>query len=150
MNKYSNMQIFSSEDWYSYSICGNIESWILFEYLNILVQIFPNNGLKKSLEILELKVFFFFLTWKIYFDIMIKNYNNIMFVCKLFKHRASTQNTTFYVISENFAFLHYKLFEYFELFKYYSNIFYSTNIICYSIWTIWLRWIIFNIWFGPK
>ena len=43
-----------------------------------------------------------------------------------------------------------KIFEYFELFKYYSNIFYSTNNIRYSIRTIWLRRIIFDIRFGPK
>ena len=45
----------------------------------------------------------------------------------------------------NFCITNYsKIFEYFELFKYYSNIFYRTNNIRYSIWTIWLRQIIFD------
>ena len=43
-----------------------------------------------------------------------------------------------------------RIFKYFELFKYYFNIFYSTNNIHYSIRTIWLRRIIFDIRFGPK
>ena len=43
-----------------------------------------------------------------------------------------------------------KIFEYFELFEYYLNIFYSMNNIRYSIRTIWLRQIIFDIQFGPK
>ena len=79
-----------------------------------------------------------------------------MLVHKSFKHRAFLESRTLYVILENFSSLHYKLFEnirifeYFELFEYYSNIFYSTNNICYSIRTIWLRRIIFNIRFGPR
>ena len=79
-----------------------------------------------------------------------------MLVYKSLKHRASLQSTTFYVISENFSFLHYKFFEniqtfkYFELLEYYLNIFYSTNNIRYLIWTNWVRQIIFDIQFGPK
>ena len=69
---------------------------------------------------------------------------NSCWVYKSLKHRASLQSTPFYVISENFSFLHYKLFEYFELFEFYSNIFYSTNNFRYWIWTIWLRQIVFD------
>ena len=42
---YSIIRIFSSEYCYSYSIRGNFQSQILFEYSNIFVRIFPNIGL---------------------------------------------------------------------------------------------------------
>ena len=41
----SNIKIFSSEYWYSYSIRDIFQSQILFEYLNIFVRIYPNIGL---------------------------------------------------------------------------------------------------------
>ena len=52
-------EFISSKQKYSYSIRGNFQSRILFEYLNIFVLIFPNIGLSKPLEILELKEFHF-------------------------------------------------------------------------------------------
>ena len=53
------IRIFSSKYLYSYSIRGNFQRQILFKYSNIFVQIFPNIGLYKSLEILELRNFIF-------------------------------------------------------------------------------------------
>ena len=51
---YSNIRIFSSEYWYSYSIRGNFECQILFEYSNILskywsLKIRRNAGIKEVL-----------------------------------------------------------------------------------------------------
>ena len=53
----------------------------------------------------------------LYFDNTIDNYDKFMLVYKSLKHRASLQSTTFYVISENFSFLHYKLFENIQIFE---------------------------------
>ena len=36
----TNIRIFSNKYWYSYSIRGNFESWILFKYSNILSEYF--------------------------------------------------------------------------------------------------------------
>ena len=51
------IRIFSSKLLYSYSIRGNFQRQILFKYSNIFVRIFPNIGLYKSLEILELRMY---------------------------------------------------------------------------------------------
>ena len=100
---------------------------------NIFVWIFLNIVLLKSMEILELKEFCF----HFHLDNIINSYDNFMLVCKLLKHRASTQNVTFYVISENFSFFHCKIIWKFLNILNYLNIFYSTNNIRYLIQTIW-------------
>ena len=94
----ANIRIFKySKYWYSYSICGNFQSRILFKYSNIFVQIFPN--------------IFPFLTWRYILTTLL-----ITKIISSFKHRASLQSRTLYVISENFSSLHYKLFENIRIF----------------------------------
>jgi len=136
----------------------------LYKYFPILV-------FKNHLKYWRSFIFIFKLN--IYFDNTIDNYDKYMLVYTSLKPRASLQSTTFYVISENFSFLHYKLFENIQIFwtkghgsksVYFQRIAsfgrytdllphpvaQSTNNIHYSIRTIWLRRIIFNIRFGLK
>ena len=72
-----NIRIFSSEYWYSYSIHGNFECQILFEYSNILseywsLKIRGNAGIKE--------VLFSFFTWKDTYSTKSKSCDNLILV----------------------------------------------------------------------
>ena len=129
---YSNIQIF----------CSNI-------YEDLSSKITGNTDI--------LKVSVSFLTWK---DNFTKKYQ--LSGIKFFQHLGVQCSSfisnilkvkflmLFFIFILSKLFKNIRIFEYFALFKYYSNIFYRTNNIQYSIRSILLVRIIFDIWFGPK
>ena len=110
-------------------------------YSNILVRIFPNIGLQKSLEILELKVVFFsFLTWRY----ILTTWSITIIISCLSANRSNTghlHKTQLFMLFQKI--FHFSITNYSKIFKY-SNILNYLNIIRIYF----TARIIFAIWFG--